>query len=54
MRADLRALFHHNHGDVGVELLEADGRRQSRRAAADHHDVIVHPLAFRQFHPDIL
>ena len=45
MGADLGALFHDHDGDVGIDLLEADGGGQPGRAGADDHHVEFHRLA---------
>ena len=54
MGADLGALLDHDDREFGAalagELLQADGRRETGRAGADHHDVEVHGFPFRQFH----
>ena len=42
MRADLGALFQHDHGDLGIELLQADRRREPGRPGADDHHVEFH------------
>ena len=48
--ADLGALFQHDDGQLFAlfigDLLEPDGRRQSRRSRADDDDVELHALAF--------
>ena len=45
MRADLGALLHHDHGELGIELLQPDRGRKPGRPGADDHDVELHPLA---------
>ena len=50
MRADLGALFQHDHVQVGVELFQPDRRAQARRARADDDDVIFHRFAFDLAH----
>ncbi len=45
MRADLGALLDHHHGNIGIDLLEADGRGQARRPGADNHHVEFHRFA---------
>ena len=49
MTADLGRLFQNRDGDFLAilfrALLQADGRRQARRPAADDHDIIFHDLA---------
>ena len=56
MSADFGALLDHDDGDVLVELLETDRRREAGRTGADDDDVIVHALArfalrFLEIHP---
>ena len=55
MRADLRALLQHHHGDflalLGRELLEPDRRGEPGGAGADNDDVEFHGLAFGHFGP---
>jgi hypothetical protein len=48
MGADLGALFHHHHAEIGVELLQADGRAQAGRTGADDDNVEFHGFARRQ------
>jgi hypothetical protein len=47
--ADFRPFFQHADRDVGArrdrQLLEADGRRETGRSAADDHHVKLHRLA---------
>ncbi|CAD6533696.1 hypothetical protein LMG24235_02725 [Paraburkholderia sabiae] len=49
MRPDFRAFFEHADANFdaffGGALLQANGRGQAGRAAADDHDVIFHRLA---------
>ena len=49
MTADLSRLFQNGDGDFLAvlfrALLQADGRRQAGRAAADDHDIVFHDLA---------
>src|SRR4051794_3204451 len=45
MRADLRAFFHHDDREIGIELLEADRGREAGGARADDHHVEIHALA---------
>ena len=49
MRADFRALLHHDHRQIGVELLQPDRSGEARRPGADDHDVEFHGFARRQF-----
>ena len=46
--ADFRALFQHHDGEVGLELFQPDGGRETGRAGPDHHDVELHGLAGRR------
>ncbi len=50
MRADLRALFEHDHGDLaaflGGELLQLDRGCEAGGAGADDHHVELHGFAF--------
>ncbi len=50
MGADLGGLFQHTDADVlaalGGQLLQADGRRQPGRPAADDDDVVFHRFTF--------
>src|SRR5438067_319806 len=43
--ADLRALFHHAHRNVAVDLLRADRGGEAGRAGADDDDVVLHRFA---------
>jgi hypothetical protein len=45
MGADFRALFHDDDGKLGIDLLQPDRRRQTRRTGADDDNVIIHRLA---------
>ncbi len=49
MRADLRALLHHDDVQLGVEFLQPDRGRQAGRSGADDHDIEFHGFAGRQF-----
>ncbi|KQV32646.1 hypothetical protein ASC97_03515 [Rhizobium sp. Root1203] len=57
MRPDFGALLEHDDGEVGVDLLQPDRRRQTGRAAADDHHVEFHAFALGQLcrlsHPSI-
>ena len=46
VRADLAALFQHDDGELGIDLLEADGRGKAGRAGADDDHVEFHAFAF--------
>ena len=45
MSADLGALFHDHHGNIGIDLLQADGGGKSGGTCADYHHVEFHRLA---------
>src|SRR5436190_17548924 len=45
VRADLGAFLQHAHRDFGVDLLRADGGRETGRPGADDDDVVVHRFA---------
>jgi hypothetical protein len=45
VRADFGTLFDHDHAEIGIELLEPDGRGKAGRAGADDHDVEFHGFA---------
>ncbi len=55
MRADLGAFFQDAYADLasglGGKLLEADRRRQPRRAPADDDDVVGHDFALHEPFP---
>ena len=51
MAADLGALLQHHHGQVGLELLQADRGREPGRPGPHHHDVELHRLARRWLEP---
>jgi hypothetical protein len=46
MRADGGAFLQDADGHVGLELLQANGAREPRRAGADDHHLILHRVAF--------
>ena len=53
VRTGLRTLLHHANADFASilfgKLLEFDGGRQTRRACADNHDIVLHTVAFDGF-----
>ena len=50
MRAHFRALLQHDHVTVRIDLLEPDGRRQSRRSSTHDDHIIFHCFAFNIGH----
>ena len=50
MRANFGTLFQHDHVQVRIQLFQANGRRQPRRAGTDDHNVIFHRFAFNLGH----
>ncbi len=47
MGANLGALLHDHHGDIRIDLFEANGSGQAGRASTDNHHVKFHRLAGR-------
>ncbi|MNL73066.1 hypothetical protein D3C87_1984740 [compost metagenome] len=58
MRARLGAFLQHAHVDVAAflrrQLLQADGRGQAARAAADDDDVVLHGFAWAELLQELL
>src|SRR5690606_19365213 len=50
MGADLPALFQHHNGEIGIKLLQPDGRGKTGRAGADDHHVELHAFALYVAH----
>ena len=48
--ANFRTLFEKAHGDIGRQLLQADGGGQPCGTGADDHDIIFHGLALDLIH----
>jgi hypothetical protein len=45
MRADLGTFLHHNHGNIRIDLLEADRGRKPGGTGADNDHIEFHCLA---------
>ncbi len=45
VRADLGTLLHHDDVEIGIDLLQPNGRRQAGRAGTDDHDIEFHGFA---------
>ena len=50
MRADLGALFQHDDGKLGIDLLQPDRGGETGRPGADDHHVELHAFAFDLAH----
>ncbi|MCY1218638.1 hypothetical protein D9M72_305870 [compost metagenome] len=48
VRTDFGALFEHNDRKLGIDLLQPDRRRKTRRSRTHDHNVELHALAFGQ------
>jgi hypothetical protein len=48
MCSDFSPLFEHDDGQIRIDLLQTDRRRQAGGARTDNHNVEFHALAFRQ------